>query len=138
MKAKEIIREGVSTSLGLGIFLVLGTSSIPIILSGVAGIGMYFGMRFLLTSDNPIKFLNLSTDVVNNIEEITLILDLIKSKDKEIKDKSIANKLKEISDLGKQITNVLIKSDNPHPQLNEISKILNSVVLIINKYLFLS
>jgi len=133
-----VIKEILSTGVGIGTFLALGASSIPILLSGAAAVGVYIGTKLMFTSPNQLKLISLPKEVRKTIDDISSQLNNVDIKSKQVKDSSIRKKLEEVLVLGNQITLVLTNNVNTYDKLNEIYKILDSVLKITDKYLFLS
>lgn len=127
---KNTTREAIATVAGLSTFAATAVIGTPILLSGLAGIGLYAGIRFILTTDSvlPPNYEKIHQDLTDSLNSIV-------SESKGIKDKSIRTQVDQITTI---VSEMLVRAAQSKSMLVSIADFLttclNSTRTILHKY----
>jgi hypothetical protein len=130
--------ELISTTMGVGALVGFSLMQAPLVVSGLAGVGIYLGVK-LLNSNGQAKLElsldSLTPDVVLMITETTEIIKTIENKAKKINDAKISDELNKIVSIGYKLMQVLSDEVNAATLLKEVRKMYQNLDQLLSKYI---
>jgi hypothetical protein len=135
---KPYIQETISTTAGLATIVGLSIFQSPIILSAVAGIGIYVGCKLLLDEGSTKLSISYKTSdkiIQEAIDKALSSLQKIKDQTQFIQKKDVKQKVIEITNFGLKVIEVLSDEVNAVTVLGDVNKILNQFEILLKKYI---
>lgn len=135
----NIQKEFLATTAGLISLGGLTALNFPILIGGLAGVGLYSGVKLLLSSEGGIKITTpIPENLQKTIQKITSSINTIRTQNKKIQESKISQAIDKICTLGEKVVEVLSDEPNSDTLINEVYKLFKNLEEMLDKYLNLS
>jgi hypothetical protein len=137
---KSYQNEILATLGGVGAIAGFAALEFPLFLSGVAGLGIYLGVKLLTYRPQGVKlnFENLPEELQGRVQETSDLLLGLQEKQKKVSQNEIKQRLQKILDLGQNVVQVLSDDVNASTLLRDVNKLFKNLDTMLEKYLELA